>query len=38
MRILFLSPRIRHQNELTHGDWENAIQGLGKARTKNSGH
>ena len=38
MRILFLSPRIRHQHELTHGDWENAIQGLGKARTKNSGH
>ena len=38
MRILFLSPRIRHQNELTHGDWENAIQGLSKARTTNSGH
>ena len=38
MRILFLSPRIHHQNELTYGDWEKAIQGLGKARTKNSGH
>ena len=23
------SPRIRHQNELTERDWENAVQGLG---------
>ena len=38
MRILFLSPWICHQNELTHGDWENAVQGLGKARIKTSGH
>ena len=25
------SPRIRHRNELTERDWENAVQGLGKA-------
>ena len=31
MRILFLS-RIRHQNELTERDWENAVQGLGNGR------
>ena len=24
------SPRIRHRNELTERDWENAVQGLGK--------
>ena len=24
------SPRIRHRNELTEMDWENAVQGLGK--------
>ena len=24
-----LSPRIRHRNELTERDWENAVQGLG---------
>ena len=23
------SPRIRHRNELTERDWENAVQGLG---------
>ena len=23
-------PRIRHRNELTERDWENAVQGLGK--------
>ena len=23
-------PRIRHRNELTEMDWENAVQGLGK--------
>ena len=27
------SPRIRHRNELTERDWENAIQGLGKIYT-----
>ena len=26
------SPRIRHRNELTEKDWENAVQGLGKNR------
>ena len=25
------SPRIRHRNELTERDWENAVQGLGKS-------
>ena len=25
------SPRIRYRNELTERDWENAVQGLGKA-------
>ena len=36
MRILFLSrrfpnrsPRIRHRNEVTERDWENAVQGPG---------
>ena len=28
-------PRIRHGNELTERDWENAVQGLGKISTKN---
>ena len=27
------SPRIRHRNELTERDWENAVQGLGKSKT-----
>ena len=26
------SPRIRHRNELTERDWENAVQGLGKLK------
>ena len=28
------SPRIRHRNELTERDWENAVQGLGKNRAR----
>ena len=30
------SPRMRHRNELTESDWENAVQGLGKAETRDS--
>ena len=28
------SPRVRHRNELTERDWENAVQGLGNCRVK----
>ena len=28
------SPRIRHRNELTERDWENAVQGLGKCKDR----
>ena len=28
------SPQIRHRNELTERDWENAVQGLGKDRMR----
>ena len=30
------SPRIRHRNELTESDWENAVQGLGKLQRRYS--
>ena len=30
------SPRIRHLNELTESDWENAVQGLGKLQRRYS--
>ena len=32
------SPRIRHRNELTERDWENAVQGLGKVRGRYKVH
>ena len=28
------SPRIRHRNELTERDWQNAVQGLGNPVTQ----
>ena len=30
------SPRIRHRNELTERDWENAVRGLGFRAEKRS--
>ena len=32
------SPRIRHRNELTERDWENAVQGLGKFKITSFGY
>ena len=33
----YRSPRIRHRNELTERDWENAVQGLGNTCIRSSG-